>query len=731
MHLITDAAATLGARFNLIFDPHDHRLYQNAFGSFRECAMELTVGVKTPEGRLWVLPFTDAAPHFPFIEQFDTLTSITYRAVHPELGIELTARLRAPFYPRNVGISTAPFYYLDVSVRRLKGFRWIKAQMPLDSGAIVFELSAAEAGSGDGAAAAFARAKGGFTYTFTSTSPGHKSEAATVKVPVQTHVECPDAEPFGLSGLRKAFDLSTAPEATMSLLWSNWVAEPVLEVFGEKTAFKYQEVFESREEMAWWAGEERERIHERCNLLDRAVEDTSLGGAASHMAALAFHSFLLDTWWTTRKSGDWFSVWEGACYFHSTIDVEYNDALLYLALWPELLGMLLDEWALFEVDGTQTLGAPGKGTGFLCHDMGIDHVVGRQFYPHHMEVEENANYLLMLAAWAFFTNNVARAAKKLDLCRRLAEFILKCDTTGNGIPDRGVANTIDDAGPAVQYGRKQIYLAVKVQAALWALAELEQKCGARNSQAERWRAFASKGIKTVEEEAWLGDHYAVTLTRSTEGLVDPWSGKPLPPGELKGWDAYSIYTANGLLYLFLGGIKMPRWKLNRFADGIESAARATMGPYGCRHSSAGEGTVWFSQNMWRDYVAAYLGTDLLNNVERYWDYQAATGDNFQGALYYDTTEGNNLNFYPRGAVVFGMAMSAAGLGLNRAEGELTLRPLRSTLSVPLLPLADWEGMRVPTLTVRNREGVVVARVSHRDLLAGLKLTVLGAELEPE
>ena len=722
MHVITDAAATLGARFNLIFDPHDHRLYQNAFGDFRECALELTVGIRTPEGQVWSLPFTGAARHFPFVEQFDTLTSITWRGVHPELGIEFSVRVRAPFYPRNVGLSTGPFYYVDVSVKGLKSFRWTRPQAALEQGEIVFGLSGP---------ATFARAKDGFTYTFTSISPGHKSEAPRIEVPVQSWVECPGAEPFGASGLRQSFDLRQGGEARMSLLWSNWVAEPVLEVFGEKTRFKYREVFETRDEMVWWAAEERESIHERCNVLDQAIEDTSLGSAASNMAALAFHSFLADTWWTTRKGGDWFSAWEGVCYFHSTIDVEYNDALLYLALWPELLEMLLDEWARFEVDGAETLGPAGKGTGYLCHDMGSDHVVGRQFYPHQMEVEENVNYLLMLAAWAFFTGNVAKAAKKLALCRRLAKFVVSCDSTGNGIPDLGVANTIDDAGPAVQYGRKQIYLAVKAQAALWALAELEQKCGAKNSQAERWRAFASKGIDTVEEEAWLGDHHAVTLTRSTEGLVDPWTGAPLPPGELKGWDAYSIYTPNGLLYLFLAGIKMPRWKLGRLADGIESAQHATLTPYGCRHSSAGEGMVWFSQNMWRDYVAAYLGVDLLNNIERYWDYQATTGDNFQSALYYDTTEGNNLNFYPRGATVFGMTMSAAGMGLNRAEGELILRPLRCTLSVPLLPLADWENMRVPTLTVRNREGAAVARISHRDLLAGLKLTVLGAELEPE
>jgi hypothetical protein len=85
MHLIADAAATLGSRFNLIFDAHDHCVYQNAFGDFRERPLDLAVGVRTPDGRVWALPFTTRAGHFPFVEQLDTLTSIEYRAVHPGL----------------------------------------------------------------------------------------------------------------------------------------------------------------------------------------------------------------------------------------------------------------------------------------------------------------------------------------------------------------------------------------------------------------------------------------------------------------------------------------------------------------------------------------------------------------------------------------------------------------------------------------------------------------------
>jgi hypothetical protein len=74
-----------------------------------------------------------------------------------------------------------------------------------------------------------------------------------------------------------------------------------------------------------------------------------------------------------------------------------------------------------------------------------------------------------------------------------------------------------------------------------------------------------------------------------------------------------------------------------------------------------------------------------------------------------------------------MPLSAAGLSLNRVDKELILRPLRSTLWVPLLPLADWEGMRIPVLTVQRREGAAVAQISERDLLKGLRVRVLGAE----
>jgi hypothetical protein len=583
----------------------------------------------------------------------------------------------------------------------------------------------------------FTREEGRFRYAFPSTSEQQAIEAGKSRVVasqtmlVRSTITCQDGEPVGPNAVVKPFDLRQGGETTLQLVWSAWSEEPVLEAYGEPAPFKYHEFFPSEAKMVVWAQKNRKTVEKHCDFLDGLFEQWSLGRATSNLAALALHSFLANSWWATRKGGkDWFSVWEGSCYFHSTIDVEYNDSLLYFALWPELLDMLLEEWPEFQIDGRQTIGPQAKGTAFLCHDMGSKHIVGRQIYPHHMEVEENANYLLLLAARTFFTGEPELARRQMPLCRKLGEFIVQADTDGTGFPDKGTANTIDDASPALQYGKEQVYLAVKAQAALWALAEMEEHLfGGKESRAERWRASVAKGIKTLNEKGWVGDHFAVTLDRTTEGLTDPWTHEPLPPGELKGWNDYSIYTANGLLYLFLANMKMPRWKMARFADDIENAELATRTPYGCTHTAKGDPIVWISQNLWRDYVAAYLGIDMLDNVEAYWEYQALTGDNLDSSLYYDTTHQNNLNFYPRGATVFGAALCAAGLRLNAVTRELRLAPARSTLRVPVLPFVDWQKMRAPWLIVRCREGVPVAQITERDLLKGWKVHVAGAELE--
>lgn len=728
MHVICDCASTLGSRFNLIFDPHDSCLYHNAYGDFHEQPFALTAGLRLENGRLVSLPFATRPESFPYVEQSSGLTTIEYSGVLPERRVEVSMKIRAPFYPHNAKLSTAPVYYVDLTVSRLDGWRWTDEEDVVDSGELLLRLHADDV--------EFEQLENGFAYSFDSTSelregPEEEQEITSTKTcPVRCSVRATGEINCGESEISIPFDLSEDDQQTLSLIWSSWSDNAVLETNEEATEFKYKEFFASENKLLEWAEAKRGEVEEQCDFLEGLFSDWSLGSTTTQFTALALHSFLANSWWTTRqKKADWFSVWEGSCYFHSTIDVEYNDGLIYFALWPELLDMLLSQWAQFEVEADEHYNSAKNGS-FLCHDMGANHVVGRQIYPHYMEIEENANYLLLMAARCFFTGDLKLAQKHLDLCRRLADFIVQCDTDGNGFPDQGTANTIDDASPALQYGKEQTYLAVKSSAALWAWGEVEDLLvGEKKSKAERWKAFASKAVKSLNEKAWVKDHYAVTLTRTTEGLVDPWTGTPLPDGELEGWDDFSIYTANGLLYLYLANIKMPRWNEARFARDIENAERATRQRYGSSHTASGDRTVWFSQNLWRDYVAAYLGIDMLQNIESYWDYQVLTGDNQASSLYYDTTPENNLNFYPRGATVLGAPMSAAGMRLNRIEGELHLCPVRKTLRVPLLPLVDWREMRAPWLVVRSRQGVTVAQITEEDLLGNLTVHLTGAEME--
>jgi len=450
------------------------------------------------------------------------------------------------------------------------------------------------------------------------------------------------------------------------------------------------------------------------------------GGSTTAMISI----ILANTWWAQSESGkNWFSVTDGVRFYQSPTDAEYGNAFFYLSFWPELLDMLLDEWIGVERDGSTLLGSNAKETAYLAHDMGSHFFTGESCYHHPTPLETNANYLLLLAARTGWSGELSGTRKKLALCRRLAEFIYECDTTGNGLPDRCTPNMLDDATPALQYGRDQTYLGLKAQAALTALADIEEACAPADSRAERWRAFVAKGVKTLDAEGWLGEHYPVTLPSEDGNGENPWTGESLPGNKQKGWDDYSIHTSNGLLYLHLANFRQPHWRVKRLVTDLENAGRRCQTPYGCTHTATCDSAVWFSQNICRDLVAAWLGVDMLNNAERYWDYQVLAGSAEDGALFYDSTSGRQRCFHPGGVSIFGAALAAAGLKLNRIENELILSPIRTTLDVPLLPFADWEQRRVPWLRVRQLEGVATARISNRDLLEGLTIEAMGVELE--
>jgi xylan 1,4-beta-xylosidase len=131
--------------------------------------------------------------------------------------------------------------------------------------------------------------------------------------------------------------------------------------------------------------------------VDAILSKHDLGAAWENLLAQTLHSCLACTWWARRDDGrEWFSMWEGSCYFHSTVDVEFTQAPFYLTIWPELLGLQLEQWTGYLVPGESLLGAAGLGSAYLAHDCGQVVCANECRYQHPMAVEESANFLVLL-----------------------------------------------------------------------------------------------------------------------------------------------------------------------------------------------------------------------------------------------------------------------------------------------------------------------------------------------
>lgn len=703
----------LGSRFTLVFDPDARHVLHSALGRWLDFPTDCAIGVESEDGEVRALPFTRRFPLFEVTEQHLRLCGVSYTARSVALGIGLRADIVAPFYPRDEWASLAPLFVVRLEVFP-QGERvfWTTPSRVTQRGRVFLRLQR----DGLHFTPAHDRLKLGYSVPKRvwqgerqpPTDWGRGEEAWWCEerlVPLAPGAELLD------DGIAFRFDLDDPARRRFELVWCAFVDEPVLTVFGQPASFKYRWLFTDVDAVADFAVRHRDELLSKTQTMENLLDEAGLTKAQADLIRFAFQNFLLNSWWVVRDDGnEWFSVWEGSCHFHSTVDVEYNDALIYIALWSELLELLLDEWALFEMRD--------EVGNYLAHDMGGQLEVGRQAYHHPMPVEENANFLLMLHCLWRWTGKRELVERHADLAKRLTDYLERSDTTGNGFPNRGTANTIDDASPAVQFAREQVYLAVKTLCACHAAAQMADALGDA-VWAERCRTIVARIRKTLDDQAWLGDHYAVCLERTADGLVDAWTGQPLQ-GALIGWDAYSIYTANGLLYLLLSD-NLPPLDYDRLRVDIVQAYRAALSEYGCTHTSADRSNVWVSQNLWRDFIAAYLNAPLPDNAPRYFALQAFMNTAGLTKGFIDTYLTNNLCFYPRGITSVGYLMALCGLQIDRVRGVVRVRrqapyPCR----VPLLPLADWERGVIPTVVYRWVGDRMEATLENADAMEGLQ-----------
>jgi hypothetical protein len=490
-------------------------------------------------------------------------------------------------------------------------------------------------------------------------------------------------------------------------------SEPNLSVQGARCPFKYTERFGSLDAVCGWIRDNPTAVLDNAVAVDGVVGRNNCSQSVNKLLAQTLHSWLIDTWWAVRPDGrDWFSVWEGSCYFHSTVDVEYTQSPFYLAVWPELLRIELDFWPEYSKDGMKAAGERGADTLFLSHDTGSHSSACGQDYHHEMEVEETANYLILCYAYYRRTGDDSIIRKHRDTIAAYLRFIKACDTTGNGVPDLGVANTIDDASPAIQFGKGQIYLAVKCLVAFEAGAEFCRMTG-NNDLQEICRQTAATIRELIQARGWKDGHFVTLLEKSGSGIVDPWSGEELSMDEVPGWDAPHIYTVNGLVPMDMVGLDMDLDD-ERIKQDLVVATERCLREYGCVHTDfafereslpaamqglagAARNPGWISMNMLRDLAAFYRGVDLRYVADRYWDWQTVTNTQ-EPKVFFETFNGNNLCFYPRGIAIWGIFDALGGLVIDRVAGIDRAEPRLGMVRVPRLWDADWAAGTCETIT---------------------------------
>ena len=737
MTLACTCIGRLGSRYSLLLDPIRRRVHYGALGLWCQHEGELLIGLRHHDGTLETLPFCAAGDDFFSVEQFQSMTALRFVAYSVKLGVRLELRIVAPFWPRDERVSLVPAYLLEFTVHRSEALvRWNAPDpaAPL-RGTVVFAArmpaTTVEAGADRLKLRYQVRARD----VFETEGPGIVPDPAGPRDSRRVNPLGGSADDrlVALEGtwrvetdrLEADFDLRDGSEATaFSAAMVGYCGDALFERFGRAMPLKYTAFWKDADAVTAWVGEHRRMLLDRSEAFDHCFADSSMPAAACDLGALAFQSYLINTLWAEDAAhggdgNDWFSVWEGTCFFNSTVDVTHNEAMFYFACWPELLERIFEQWSHHANDvaaerkrrdrvsdddrhGNPLVDFPGA---ILEHDMGAGWSANGQSYHHAMPVEENSNFLLMLYAHGVWWDRRHLFQRHAVTAAALADYLLWADSTGNGFPDRGTANTIDDATPAVQYGRDNVYLGVKRLAALHAARRIFEHLG-DHERARRCEIEVRRAVATFNA-GWLGDHYPVVLDDSATGLVDNLTGEPLPYDRLPGADAYSLYTSNGLLYLLMVDDLPPGLDRNRLRDDVQSALRECTTPYGSSHSSADRERVWISMNLWRDCIAAYLGEDHLDQCEQYWRQQAfANGPGGDKAnAFTETSMTNNLVCYPRGAAWFGLSMALARLTVPATQPDdlkPSIDPIRPGCW-PLPALNDWPA-GITKSAVCGREG---------------------------
>ncbi|MDY6796452.1 MAG: DUF5719 family protein [Actinomycetota bacterium] len=771
-----------GSRFMVNPVPQLLGWRQSPLGTWTEDLSELVLAFRDSQGDIRCLPFTDRYPVFSAIDQELSLTGVSYVCQDPELAFSAVITVKAPFYPRDTKLSSAPFFYVDIKVSN-PGSSGVSGDFMLVQPNKANPTTSPQLLGGGKTGYKFATRYNYADESYIDSGGSECWEALAVDdatgITVHTDITpqiwaSPSGYPLpyrhdvytfqarGYSGLEWSFNLAGGSSNERTVVLAGHTDDQVLTVRGDGGyRFFYRDpsgpnLSDVDAVLDYALGAERSTIEGKTAFFDGILGDAYLSGLdadGEDLATCALQSFICNTWWCSNASGDeWFSVWEGVpCMFHSTVDVEYNDAWFFLDFWPDLLKTIMQEWVLYEKSNTQ-----GK---YLSHDMGTVNVANGMAYPHDMPVEENADYILLIYNYWKTSGDTAFVKSEFGHVKDYTRFIFKCDTDGNGLPDINVANTIDQGSAAVQNSTNQTYLGVKALAAYRAASEM---ASAQDTPDQAFIASCEERVRlinlTLGDELWLGDHFAVCGDYS------------VPAADR---EAYSIYASNGLLYLLASSLDtgITASNLERFRTDISSAAAETARRYGYVHTSVNNENQWVSQNLWRDALGYWLGVggwsqgqvDRLSeywNLESYyarkknggfWDvcsyldfYFLGTseavglgfsgsssanayleeadmeGGGVRGAYSLDSAFNQSLGYYPRGTASLSIVNAMSRLRVDIPSGFLIYDPAETNSRVPVYCRADWgaadPAKRIPVL-VFNQSGGLQQKINS-NLLPG-------------
>jgi len=714
MQLMTWTLARLGSRFNLLFEPHRHRVRHSALGRFHDQPMDLMVGLIEPDGTELVLPFTTRGTPLHNSEQFERLNSITFRGYSERYRLRFEFNVHSVFYPQDEALCVMPVFYMEMRISPSRRIRGSTPAGPIPETVTLFirldrpdtHICAATPPAptpGETASPAH-NAKIDLAYPCAlSNADTHETVEVHERIESLNPGCTADGDGKGLTLNLPVTDVGSGTK--WRLVWGAHCDQPVQDIGPQpdpqNAHFRYLQYWRDLDAVMDDAIRLRDDRLAHSRRFEKLIDQTPLSMAQRHLLHQSFQTFLSNTSWCGLDDGtQQFSVSDG--YQHD-YDVGYATSMLYLAIWPGLLAIQLDRWADFLEPH------PSSGGGYLRTQTTIDHDTANPKYPLRNPVDTSSEYLLLMQAYAHWTGDLTGVRSHAALIQQLAKYLAWT-----------LQNTDGDSP-------KDTALAVKRLAALQGASDLLGRVDL-DEPAHDFQPLIESEIGRLEQSAWLGDHYAARFSsnRNSAPTAADWAGQSTPFVETPGGDAYSIRTGDGLLLPAMTAQPVVL-DPSRLRIDLANACRETLTAYGCGTTSDDIENVWISRNLWRDHLSRYVGCDHTTaHPQRYWDLQVMCNTHPQSRGYCDTYVGHNLSFNPRGATSFGSLLASPGLVIDRlAPGgtRISVDPKRHyPQRWPLLALADWKAGKIPVCVVDTQGKVTIEGESDPIIVHGDQTT---------